>query len=343
MNKEKSLDTEKLYIGQTVKNYKEMCSLLGEEVTTGKGKIYQLKDWKRYFDYEKSGQSFIITEIYDKPLPVNDKRSQGNNSIYVDYIMYLLMFYFSRQEGDTEVFYKVQLYKLLGMVNENYSERVPKDERDKIVDNLNSVTNYDIIDFYKRVPPKLEKILFTALNNLKRRCLLEYFEEYEITEEYTTGNSVQRISRLATNDEIKKIVDIKYEVLERMGLKDMWQVYYNGKSDKFYSLVNEIERERYGWISVFKRYKIIFSREHMAKDIHLIEEQIQRKLLNATVGNSLNEQARKRYEKKHTELELFEEWGFPDTASADSKTFTDTYLLAQNELTNYLIKLQIRE
>ncbi len=227
MNKEKSLDTEKLYIGQTVKNYKEMCSLLGEEVTTGKGKIYQLKDWKRYFDYEKSGQSFTITEIYDTPLPVNDKRSQGNNSIYVDYIMYLLMFYFSRREGNTEVFYKIQLYKLLGMVNSRYSERVFKNERDKIVDKLNSVTKYDVIDFYKRVPPKLEKILFTALNNLKRRCLLEYFEEYEIIEEGIIGDASQRISRLATNDEIKQIVDIKYEVLEHMGFNDMWQVYYS--------------------------------------------------------------------------------------------------------------------
>ncbi len=172
---------------------------------------------------------------------------------------------------------------------------------------------------------------------------MEYFEEYEITEEYTTGNAAERISRLATNDKIKKIVDIKYEVLGRMGFKDMWQVYYNGKSDKFYSLVNEIERERYGWISVFKRYKIIFSREHMAKDIHLIEEQIQRKLLNATVGNSLNEQARKRYEKKCAEITEFQEWGYPKISDETRKTFTDTYLLAQNELTDYFVKLQIRE
>lgn len=54
-----------------VKNYKIMCELLGEEEKTGNSKKAQTKEWKRYFDYIKEKQKYIIREIYDKPLPKN--------------------------------------------------------------------------------------------------------------------------------------------------------------------------------------------------------------------------------------------------------------------------------
>lgn len=61
-------------IGMVVKNYKELCNLLGQEIKNGKSKKYQLEEFSRYFDWEKSGQKFIITDIYDTPLTKEDKR-----------------------------------------------------------------------------------------------------------------------------------------------------------------------------------------------------------------------------------------------------------------------------
>ena len=50
-----------LKIGDTIKNYKEMCSLLGEKITNGgKSKEAQIKNWERYFQYERQGQKFHI-------------------------------------------------------------------------------------------------------------------------------------------------------------------------------------------------------------------------------------------------------------------------------------------
>ena len=76
--------TNKLNIGMVVKNYKELCSLISQEVKTGNSKKYQLEDFKCYFDWEKSGQKFIISDIYDTPLTKEDKRKLGNNlcSVY---------------------------------------------------------------------------------------------------------------------------------------------------------------------------------------------------------------------------------------------------------------------
>ena len=50
------MDINNLKKGQVVKNYKEMCLVLQEEIKTGKSKQLQLKDWERYFSYHKEGQ-----------------------------------------------------------------------------------------------------------------------------------------------------------------------------------------------------------------------------------------------------------------------------------------------
>lgn len=66
------VDTSKLTIGMTVKNYKVLCELLGQEIKDGKSKKYQLENFKRYFEWEKAGQKFIIMDIYDTPLEKED-------------------------------------------------------------------------------------------------------------------------------------------------------------------------------------------------------------------------------------------------------------------------------
>lgn len=58
----------------TVKNYKVMCELLNEGEATGNSKKAQLNRWKRYFDFHKDGQKFVIDEIYDEPFATDDQR-----------------------------------------------------------------------------------------------------------------------------------------------------------------------------------------------------------------------------------------------------------------------------
>lgn len=50
-----------------VKNYKEMCSLLGEEVKAGNSKKSQIKEWECYFSFHKEGNKFVIDEVYKDP------------------------------------------------------------------------------------------------------------------------------------------------------------------------------------------------------------------------------------------------------------------------------------
>jgi hypothetical protein len=73
------LNLDNLFIGEEIKNYKVLCKMLMVSEKAGKSRECQLKDFKRYFNWEKSGQKFIITDIYDKPLAKEDKRKLGNN------------------------------------------------------------------------------------------------------------------------------------------------------------------------------------------------------------------------------------------------------------------------
>jgi hypothetical protein len=78
--KDDSLKISNLSIGMVVKNYKILCHLLNQEAKTGKAKQYQLKNFERYFAWEKAGQKFIIMDIYDTPLEKIDLRKLGNNT-----------------------------------------------------------------------------------------------------------------------------------------------------------------------------------------------------------------------------------------------------------------------
>lgn len=64
-------------IGQTFKNYKELCDYLDEPIKTGKSKQLQLLDWKRNFEYKQEGYKFIITDVFDTPK--KKKQRTGNN------------------------------------------------------------------------------------------------------------------------------------------------------------------------------------------------------------------------------------------------------------------------
>lgn len=73
------MNLKNLYTGQKIKNYKELCTILEEPVKGGKSKIIQLKEFSRYFEFEKQFNAFIIKKIYETPLNKIDLRSSGNN------------------------------------------------------------------------------------------------------------------------------------------------------------------------------------------------------------------------------------------------------------------------
>jgi hypothetical protein len=330
------INTERLTIGQTIKNYKELCAILGQEVKGGKAKKLQIEEFKRYFDFEKSGQKFIITDIYDAPLTKEDKRKLGNNSIYVKYIELILLHYLSKQNGYTRTLTKQNWWKLLGMVNQKYN----KISRQRLCQLDYTVTKFQIDHFYQRCNKKLEQILFSALNNLKNRKLI-LWEMQTVIVSYD-DNGVMRF-QLADDDKKKKILQVERYVLKQvMGFEKIIQVFCRFKQNEYYQLVNENLQELYGWHHYFKQIKLIYTPEDVLEAIQESEVDLQKELLNAKIVTAINENAQEKYDLEQKKLEELHSNLVDETckgASSGIWKIPDTYLEAQHILTEELINI----
>ena len=59
---------ENLSVGQKIKNYKELCSILEIDVMSWKSKALQLKELSRFCRIKKDGNTFIVKNIYKQPI-----------------------------------------------------------------------------------------------------------------------------------------------------------------------------------------------------------------------------------------------------------------------------------
>lgn len=144
-----------------IKNYKMMCELLREEEKTGNSKKSQNKEWKRYFDFEREGQRYIIKEIYSVPLP----KGHYQNPIDI-FNEFLICLYIkeeckrnpkNKEEGVTCAVSK--LANFVGLINDEFQEK--NKARNKVV--------YDIIG-HDKVGKVKDKDFYNKLNMVNSVC-----------------------------------------------------------------------------------------------------------------------------------------------------------------------------
>lgn len=336
-----------------VKNYKALCGLLEEKITDGNGKKAQLQEWQRYFEFERAGHKFIIKKVYDNPLP----KAIHENSIYIKAIELLLMAELAKRPGNRCVLSKTQLFSMLGMINDRYYAN----KRNRTAKELKQYDEWQVSHFYGRANHKLSQILFSALNSMKRRCLIDYEEKMVIIEKlempvedvyvkgshsssgddsddsdgevYQGKSQIEYLHRFATAREKKDILDVQQMVLNEMG-KD--KIPFNNV-DEFYARVNQKLNEIYGWSYVYKEYEIIYSKTYMEQDIEIVKQEIKDKLqqskteLNSNIIDALSKQAERLLQKNRSH----EEWG------CNTKyVYPYDYLEVQNDLAEFLLRIK---
>lgn len=82
------INTSEIEVGDTFATYAKLVTALGLDSCTGKQRVYQEKEIRRYIDFEKTGKinpkthkesnEIIVTEIYDEPLEKEDNRDVFN-------------------------------------------------------------------------------------------------------------------------------------------------------------------------------------------------------------------------------------------------------------------------
>lgn len=161
-----------------VKNYKVMCELLKEFEKSGASKRAQQTEWKRYIDFEREGQRYIIKEIYDIPLP------QGYYKNPIDTFNEFLICLYIKESNEKYPEQKGlvcgtrKLAEKLGLINEKYDEyrnkknrlvyeiKEPKTEKE-FINHLNIVNKV-----YEDLPHKYKYRLEKAIKDLEKRSLI---------------------------------------------------------------------------------------------------------------------------------------------------------------------------
>lgn len=356
----------------TIKNYKIMCQLIGEEECTGNSKKAQINRWKRYFEFHKEGQKFIIDEIYEEPFLTDDARKR-REGLYVKYIELLLLEFLSKQADYRVTLGNKEMYRILGMTNDRYDIRnrmgstkaneilrqtIMNNEDKFAFTNSPKVSNFDINNFYFRAEQKLNRILYSALRSMKDRFLIDY-KKVNIIAEYNEDDSQHLDYRESNAYEDKIILEAKNKIIKEMGYDNLTEIMLRYKCDDFYEKFNEYIKEEYGWEKCYPQLRVVYI-DDIAKQIPLKAEEIKklsiedkRTQLNEEIIKCLNTQAEKKY--KEAEARFFEyecdkaeaeengEWGKYNPFEKEPFMYKSDYVEIQMALTDYLLNIHSKE
>jgi hypothetical protein len=297
-----------------VRNYKTMCELLNEVPMDGNSRKAQVNRWKRYFDFHKDNQKFIIDEIYDEPFATDDARKR-REGLYVKYIELLLLEFLSRQQDYKVTVGNKEMYRILGMTNDRYDIRnklgtkrgnevirqtIMNNEDKFVFSDFPMVSSFDVNNFYFRAEQKLNKILYSALRSMKNRCLIDYKKVNIIAEPDPDTNNLEFRESNAYED--KLILEAKSHIIKEMGFNNTMEVMLCYKSDEFFERFNDYIKNEYGWDRCYPQLRVVYI-DNIAKQIPLKAEEIRqlstedrKTQLNAEIIKCLNAQAEKKYE-----------------------------------------------
>jgi len=327
--------------GMVIKNYKEACKLFGEIEKTGKSKQLQLDDWKRYFDFEKDGQKFVITYMFLNEKEKIDNRgksvgSRRNHSVYIKFIETLLLHKLSKLDDDL-VCTKNYLLLSLGMVDSNYTN---KDYRDYLVDK-NKFNNREIHEFDMRAYNILDRILFSALNSLQNRFLITWEQELH----YIIDVDGQDEDITGTRIDKKNYMDAKFDIARELGEEEgnadkydnLSDIFFYNKTVKFYTKLKDYLYKTYGWKSSCIKYRITFNKDNVNSSIERTENQLKKLMrknkneLNTKIIEALNNNAISKYENNQKKIkDEIEELKIINNTSYIPYEVLTTFILPRN-------------
>lgn len=153
----------KLKHGFIINNYKVLCSILEWQEVAGSMRTAQLNILKRYVNYDREGHKFIISNIYNHPLPKIDGNIKRSDYRCIGVCM-LLAVLEKRSENTENIIYmtKRDIMFSLGLVNPNYQKFFNKELPDCFCDMENTALIY-MLD--TNLQSYVDRILSTIVDN----------------------------------------------------------------------------------------------------------------------------------------------------------------------------------
>lgn len=223
------MNLEKLSVGMRVPNYRKLCDLLGEPIEAGNSKKAQFRKWDQFFSYQREGNAFIITEIFDAPKPVDDRRMK-----YAQNLIPVLQHHLALL-GTVEQSFS-RWFVALGMADGAlYDEEKREDVR-----------------FYSGLSPFQMQKLVCMTDSVCKRTLLntltslqkDQIISYAVKEYVVTGTD----HHLATPEEHQQIQHCKDQAMAAVGVSSMYAIHINpARRIRFYETLNDLYNQQFGW------------------------------------------------------------------------------------------------
>lgn len=340
------MKTENLTVGMRIRNYPDLCALIGEKASTGKSKQLQIKRWEQYFRYHRDGYAFIIDEIYEQPSPSSPRKLRSDNT-YITLIETILI---SKLSVEREIkIGKNKLYQILGFFNENYADvnsstfkntmrRFQEKGINGRVMTADEAQSY-YTDFYIFAQSKFNDILTSALKSMQRRNLIFYRKTFLITEEICG----KHVTRDANKEEEVEIFQLISEFLKNHSQ------YYHINPYMIYAYYVElnkwIRQNKKGWYSICPLMCISINDnlpyvQENADDKLIFQKKLE---LNRIIIERFNKHFSDEFKKaKNNNRVLQEDWvQWGESNKMDSEKFyTPDFQEAQSSLVALFIKIE---
>lgn len=263
----------------TYKNYKEICEVMGWKVSAGNTKKAQIKDLDRYCNYEKQGNKFVITEIFKEPKP---KEGNKGNNIYGEYLQQLILHELSKRpinkDGFSIYLSKNALYMQLHLINKNYN--IARNSIDKFSRYMETPVS-TCYDFFNNTSGKLIGNVERCLNKLQSKCLIHW--EYRMGVKLNSGTN-----RLATDVEIRNILEIEEYILSEMKQESKRDIFLSGKWNEFNKKVCSLLKETTEIQYYYKMFYIITTNKFRKMllnedDLEMVQNEVNAIMIDSTI------------------------------------------------------------
>ena len=190
----------KLEVGLIVKNYKELCNIIEAKATKGKGRQYHIREFERYCTYSKEGHKFIVTEVFDEPLPKIDNRATGGNSKY-DELMDKILINILLDHGAINKSYTKLMNDYFDFFTPEYN-RLNKLGYTRYAE-VNNMSKGLVMIYQQRINAIVKGCLETSLNRLKRNNIITYEQniivrDSDFSTSFADNKMVEKIKKYET-------------------------------------------------------------------------------------------------------------------------------------------------
>lgn len=254
------MNTDELKLNEPYK-YIDLCKTLAEPKTQGgRNRKLQLKRWATYFEFEKKGQTYIVTKLKKPPLINRTGGSQKFKSLKLLLIDELNFRNPAELSGSMKMIlnqikiddhFKLlteQLYAPDLELAENYLKA-----NSNFLKLKKSIFNSLVME----INQKLKELFLSALNSLKQQGLISFAEGYFIEPKLLAN-------RFATPAETKLIKATQKEELKQLAVEyglpaekvNYFVIAVKNDSQKFYNRVNETLLKKYDFSCLSYRYSV---------------------------------------------------------------------------------------